>query len=73
MTIPSRQVEEKKEKKPAAAAAQLNRADWLGTIAQQVAGPPAPVQPTIEEEIRYPKYKKFLYLTSRVHPGETNS
>lgn len=27
----------------------------------------------MDEEIRLPRYKKFVYLTSRVHPGETNS
>jgi hypothetical protein len=26
-----------------------------------------------EEELRLPRYKKFIFLTSRVHPGETNS
>jgi hypothetical protein len=26
-----------------------------------------------EEELRAPRYKKFIFLSSRVHPGETNS
>ena len=38
---------------------------------------PKPVLPpkaqNQEEEIRKPRYKKYCFLTSRVHPGETNS
>ena len=32
-----------------------------------------PYKNHLDEEIRLPRYKKFVYLTSRVHPGETNS
>lgn len=32
-----------------------------------------PYRNHMDEEIRLPRYKKFIYLTSRVHPGETNS
>lgn len=39
MSIPSRQVEEKKEKKPPPVTA-LNRSDWLGTAPQQTQGQP---------------------------------